>query len=368
MKAESPEVKRNDSNSPAELPDDAEHQPPPAAPYVVFEPLDDDPAIYEIPAVTDQTSYEDKAKAFAVARFPADDLSTLIPGDPPDEDFSKTKPANQVAINTFNTYIEPYYRAFSEEDLAFLRERGDRVGPYIMPKLGRHYSDVWAEEDGASSFATPAPPTNSHNNRAANQAKGKPEDINDEMLDKEEVSCGPLLSRVLAAIIAEPEDAEGETQNQINGDSTPAPSKPSATTLQGTSEMNWKVPVGKADYATLEERMKREMVYVGLLDPAQDIDFDNSEDDEVSARLRLLQRQLKEQSIVNGARKARIAELLKEQMAYQEYVTILDDLDKQVSLLRAIPMIFKTLSRLLKKSCIRTGSRSSKHTPSVPGT
>jgi transcriptional adapter 3 len=305
-------------------------------PYVVFEPLDDDPAVYEIPATDDQTSYEDKARAFAVTRFPADDLSKLIPGDPPDEDFSKAKPTNQVAISTFSAYIEPYFRPFSEEDVAFLRERGDRVTPYLIPKLGKHYSEQWAEEDGLAgpTFASPAPPTNSSSNKAANGPKGKPEDLSDEQLDREEISCGPLLSRLLAAYIPEDPEAvseEGPDSSQTaNGETTPAPNKTFATSLPNSGEVNWKVPTGKADYSTLDDRIRREMVHVGLLDPNQELDFDNRQDDEVSARLRTLQDQLRKQSIINGARKARIAEHLKEQLAYQEYVTILEDLDKQV--------------------------------------
>ena len=61
---------------------------------VEFEPLLDVPADYEIPVVDDKMSYEAKARAFAVACFPKDDLSALIPGDPLNEDFSKAKLTN----------------------------------------------------------------------------------------------------------------------------------------------------------------------------------------------------------------------------------------------------------------------------------
>jgi len=317
---------------------DVEHPPPQAPPYVVFEPLEDDPTVYEMPGVTTDTPYEEKANAFAVARFPEDNLSKLIPGDPPDEDFSKAKPTNQVAINTFNTYIEPYFRPFSEEDLAFLRERGDKLTPYLIPKLGKHYSEQWAEEDGAPVlFASPAPATNSSTVKNPNAPRGKPEDLNDDQLDREDVSCGPLLSRLLAAYMPEDptEDGAPPSPHQPNGTGTTdashaVPANSYATTLPGAAEMNWKIPTLKADYAILDERIRREMVYVGLLDPNQETDYDDSQDDEISARLRMLQKNLREQSIINGARKARIAEQLKEQLAYQEYTTILEDLDKQV--------------------------------------
>ncbi|TGZ83146.1 hypothetical protein EX30DRAFT_317159 [Ascodesmis nigricans] len=343
LKSGSPEIKRRDSSSPETARSDVDHQPPPAPPYVVFEPLDDDPGVYEIPAVTKDTSYEEKAQAFSVARFPHDDLSSLIPGDPPDEDLSKAKPTNQVAINTFAGYIEPYFRPYIEEDMAFLRERGDRDTPYLIPKLGRHYSEVWAEEDGGAHTvsASPAPPTNPHTNPLVNKPRGKPDDISDDILDREEISCGPLLSRLLSAYLPDDDPPPQSDPNAMDIDSpvpattteTPTRAPIPSTALPGASDLNWKIPTQKSDYASLDERIRREMIYVGLLDPTSSSnapDFDNTLDDEVSARLRTLQSQLREQSIMNGARKARIAEILKEHMAYQEYVTILDDLDKQV--------------------------------------
>ncbi|KAI5843887.1 histone acetyltransferases subunit 3-domain-containing protein [Morchella snyderi] len=302
---------------------DAEHQPVPAPPYTVLETLDDDPTIYEIPTSTEGWPYEKKAKAFSVTRFPTIDLTDLGPGDPPDEDFSKAKPSNQVAMNTFNTYIDPYFRPFSEEDLGFLRERGNRVTPYIMPTLGQHYSEVWAAEDG--SYASPAPASNKN----PNVPKGSSDALTDDALEKEEISCGPLLSRIMAAMIPE----EGTIDPAPEPD-TPthdsAPSAPSATTMPEATQSGWKVPTGKSDYYTLEERLQKEMQYIGLLGTNSEPDWKAREDDDVSAKLRELQKQLREQSLINGARKARIAEHLKEQLAHQEYATILDDLDKQV--------------------------------------
>jgi len=354
-RSNSPEIKRGDSEESG-----IEHQPAQAAPFVVFEPLGDDPTVYEIPTVDDTASYLERAKAYAVARFPADDLANLITGYPPDEDFSKAKPTNQVGIATFNAYIEPYFRPFSEEDLAFLRERGDRLQPYIIPKLGKHYSETWAEEDGPGpSFASPAPVTNSSCHKSVNAPRGKPDDLSDEQLDKEEVACGPLLTRLLSLYMNEDGDDNGDLTLPVNGDSPLEPVRTYAASLPNSAEVNWKIPTGKMDYAFMDERIRKEMVHVGLLDPSQELDYDTQLDDEVSGRLRKLQKQLKEQSILNGARKARIAEQLKEQLAYQEYVTILEDLDKQV-LASTIPSTMITV--------LTVGPRSNKLLLSVVGT
>lgn len=302
--------------------------------------------------------YEIKARAFAVTRFPENDLSTLTPADPPDEDCSHAKPPNQVPINTFMRYTEPYLRPFSEEDMAFLRERGDPVTPYLFPKLGRHYLEQWADEDGAnlsagagpsapepassavaataatatSAVVPPAPSTNSGTVRPSNAPRGGPDDLRNDKLDSENVSCGPLLSRLLACYLPE-ESPDAADPNTAPGEAPATPAgaqRTYATTLPNSADVNWNISTGKADYATLDQRICREMVYVGLLHPNQELDFDDSEDDEVSVRLRTLQRQLRRQTIINSARKARIAEKLKEQFAFQEYTTILEDLNQQV--------------------------------------
>lgn len=105
------------------------HQPPPApsiTQYQTFGPdpsTYDDPTIYHIREITDDMTEEEKKEIYCVAQFPHDDLSNLIAGTPPDKDFSNAKPTNQVNANTFAGYIEPYLRQFTEEDMAFLKER-----------------------------------------------------------------------------------------------------------------------------------------------------------------------------------------------------------------------------------------------------
>ncbi len=105
------------------------HQPPPAPAipqYQTFgpDPLTfDDPTIYHIREVKPGMSEEEIKEIYSVSQYPHDDLRHLVPGTPPDKDFSNAKPANQVSANTFNTYIEPYLRPLTEEDMAFLKER-----------------------------------------------------------------------------------------------------------------------------------------------------------------------------------------------------------------------------------------------------
>lgn len=181
--------------------------------------------------------------------------------------------------------------------------------------------------------------------------------MSDEVAETEQVSAGPLLSRLLSAMRPEgrplpSEDkppGEGATNGDVamsglngvvngdmNGDSQgsgeaekPTP-LPSATFIPDSTQPGWKVPTTKLDYAQIDERLKQELRYLGFLGEESEPDYDAHYDDELAARIRYLQAELKEQSIINGARKARVAELAKERLAYQEYTTILDDLDNQV--------------------------------------
>lgn len=105
------------------------HQPEaqPAIPQVqIFgeNPLKfDDPTIYNIRDVLPGMTDEEKKEIYSVSRFPKSDLSHMAAGVAPDKDFSNAKPSNQVSANTFQTYIEPYVRPLTEEDIAWLKER-----------------------------------------------------------------------------------------------------------------------------------------------------------------------------------------------------------------------------------------------------
>ncbi|KAF2857095.1 hypothetical protein K470DRAFT_273569 [Piedraia hortae CBS 480.64] len=80
----------------------------------------------------------------------------------------------------------------------------------------------------------------------------------------------------------------------------------------------------------LEKRVLQELRYVGLLSTGEVPHYELHEDDELSARLRTLQHELRNVSRINHVRKARVRELVEERMAMQEYNQVADDLDNQV--------------------------------------
>jgi transcriptional adapter 3 len=108
----------SDSHQPEPAPAVHQHQ------FFGPDPLKfDDPTIYHIRDVTPGLTDEDRMNIYCVTRFPKSDLSHMMAGAPPDKDFSNAKPSNQVSANTFASYIEPFARPLTEEDIAFLKEK-----------------------------------------------------------------------------------------------------------------------------------------------------------------------------------------------------------------------------------------------------
>jgi len=328
-----------------------EHQPPkaPAVPHLQTFGEDPstfpDPTVYEIRKVTADMSEAEKKEIYSVAQYPHNDLKDLIPGTPPDKDFSNAKPTNQVQANTFAAYLDPYFRPYTEEDLAFLREKGDRTNAFVIPRRGKkHYRDVWAEEDGAMSIDGPS---QDRGTLPPNQARGNLEEMDEAMAETDQVSAGPVLSRLLATMRPENRAPLAESNGATNGDSggagenadlndilgivEPPPLQP-ATFMTESSTDSWKKATHpKLDHSQVDERIKQELRHIGFLPPDSEPDYDAAYDDDVAARLRYLQGQLKEVSIQNAAKKARLMDLAKERLAHQEFSTICEDLDSQVN-------------------------------------
>jgi transcriptional adapter 3 len=116
--------------------DSHQPEPQPAIPQIqVFgeNPLKfDDPTIYNIRDVLPDMTDDEKKEIYSVAVFPKTDLAHMAAGVAPDKDFSNAKPSNQVSANTFLTYIEPYVRPLTEEDIAWLRERVSQLLLLLM--------------------------------------------------------------------------------------------------------------------------------------------------------------------------------------------------------------------------------------------
>ena len=192
--------------------------------------------------------------------------------------------------------------------------------------------DVWQNDPDLPFHGSPAP--GPHPDIDNCMPRGSVDGLRDEQLETMDlVSAGPLAERVLSALVEEKSATEDKDQADKDGE----PVNSIDTNGGGQS---WRVAVSKADYASFEERLKGELKYIGLLTMSEDglglsaddgaINWNNREDDEICQELRKLQKQLRQQSLENTARKMILEKKVEEQLAYQEYATILDDLDKQV--------------------------------------
>ena len=320
------------------------HRPPPVPLEGFFpDPLAPDPVIYHIRDITPDMTDEEKKEIYGVTAFPTKDLSEQIAGTPPDKDFSNAKPTNQVAATTFLAYVEPYLRQLQEEDIAWLKERGDRVTPFLaVPRDNINYQERWAREDG-NSFSDSRP-----DSLPVNQGRGSVDQIGDDNAHTDQIGPGPLAARLLALLKFEHRSLPSETNNSndfsfMNGDvndtmdldgltnghdSSEKPLPPAASVADLTGSKSTQQQ--RLEYAQADERLKMELRHLNLLGHDENPDYDAHYDDDISERLRLLQAELRRVMIVNGARKARLYDLAKERMAHQEYSTIHEDLDSQV--------------------------------------
>jgi transcriptional adapter 3 len=243
--------------------------------------------------------------------------------------------------------------------------QGDTIASYIIPPLGPDYLEVWQSDQEVPFHGSPAPGPHPEANPSV--PRGSADLLRDDHLESADVvSAGPLAERILSALVEEKVVPEEKDLNDKENDSTNA--MDSAGGGQG-----WRVAVSKADYAAFEERIKGELRFIGLLSMGEDglmsdegsINWTNREDDEICQELRKLQKQLRQQSVENTARRMILEKKVEEQLAYQEYATILDDLDKQVG--DAFNKRTKSIKAKKKRSIGGVGGGSSSAPGSVAG-
>ncbi|KLO19629.1 hypothetical protein SCHPADRAFT_898578 [Schizopora paradoxa] len=256
------------------------------------------------------------------------------------EDFTKAKTTTQqVPIGTFYTSIEPWLRPIKEEDVGWLEFTADEVEPYIVPKLGRHYTEVWEEEDinlfgglpVQLDFSSSRNHTSSSSGLPAPLPKWDPSTITDSDLASDK-GLGSITERLVTALLPNTDQAK------VKGIKEAEDALDAKLTASGSNTNNTSLPKEKVFVSDLEERIKDAARHYGLLDG--DPDFSQTNDDPISTALRKAQRQLRAVVATNKARKARLAEIARERLAYQEYVDIRDGLDKNIA---------STYAKLLKK-------------------
>lgn len=226
-------------------------------------------------------------------------------------DFVRVKPKDQIPILTFWSAIDPYFRPLTEDDRNFLLPKEDQEKYYTIPPLGRHYLDVWLEEEL---------PMNHHMKPPQQSVTMMNQPITDHDLIRQDVTCGPITERLLSSLIVQDQDVKEDEEEEEEEEEE---EDDDDDIVDNEEEV-------VADIHQFEERLKRELEYVGLFNEEEDVDWNYKEDDEICTELRATARELREQFTINEERKKRLLSVVDEQLQYEQYRHVLDNLDIQV--------------------------------------
>ncbi|KAI7879792.1 hypothetical protein K492DRAFT_130956 [Lichtheimia hyalospora FSU 10163] len=219
--------------------------------------------------------------------------------NPVDEelDFVRVKPSQQVSIFTFWQAMEPYFRQLTEDDRRFLMKKDEEVeSTFQVPPLGKHYLEQWNEED-----------------RIATEISSRHSSRTSDILD--DGSQQGLLERLLSSLIPEHEEEQQQQQQQHSNEDPDA------------IISHYEQP----ETPSFEDRLRQEMQYIGILsDDVDEHNWNAREDDDISAEIRRLGRELKEQINTNDYRKNRLLQVVDTQLQYDQYRQVLDVLESQV--------------------------------------
>ncbi|CAJ0627901.1 2408_t:CDS:10 [Entrophospora sp. SA101] len=232
--------------------------------------------------------------------------SSEIAGNDPVENNSAVKTKDQVPIKTFYEYVEQFARDFNQDDLEFLTVKPRDLRYYEFPKLGRHYSEVWEEEDQAALLSQK---TNKIDDQYSNGMSGSSKI---EITECEEF-LGPVTERLVSLFMdykesMQPIDQQENFQHfsQTNGHNNNG----HCGINNVLTEIGEKNPIKEVITRSIvidNERVLRELKAVDLTDK-EDLKWDERDDDEISIELHHLQKRLLELERRNAYRKSVIKE------------------------------------------------------------
>lgn len=239
-------------------------------------------------------------------------------------------------------------RNIKEEDVGFLEYTGDEVEPYVMPKLGRHYLEVWEDQDlgllpPVMLGELPAAPPSAF---TAPTPKWDSSTLTEADLLTEEKGHGPLTERVISALLPIPDLTvwKGVKAAEDAMEGRPGGSGAAAARRE------------RLNVTDLEVRIRDTMRYHGLLNFVVSIinylgfsslvinipfhpyllfqpDFSERVDDPIATALREAQRELRKVVATNKARKTRLISIACDRLGYQEYLEVRDSIDKNITAL-----------------------------------
>lgn len=167
-------------------------------------------------------------------------------------------------MTTFYTSIEPWLRPIKEEDIGFLEYAGDDIEPFVMPKLGRHYTEVWEEED-VKAYGCPLPGTAAMRAAARSHPalpagplpRWEPSTLSDHDAVTEERGHGPLTERLITALISMSDTTEWKGVKAAEEAMEGRPGTNGAAAAAARDKLN---------VADLEDRVTNVLRHHGILD------------------------------------------------------------------------------------------------------
>lgn len=232
-----------------------------------------------------------------------------------------------------------------------------------MPKLGRHYSEVWEDEDIALD-GVPLPgftvtrTGGSEGLSAAPAPKWDPSTLTEPDLLAEERGHGPLTERLVSALLPMPDMTiwKGVKAAEDAMEGRPGGSGAAAAKRE------------KVNVALLEDRIRDTMRFHGLLEATVSSwissfvivfesvrciqpDYTEKVDDPIATALRQAQRELRTVVATNKARKERLVAIARDRLGYQEYLDLRESIDKNIS---------GTYSKLQKKDVPKLAKKKKK--------
>ncbi|CCV00246.1 unnamed protein product [Malassezia sympodialis ATCC 42132] len=260
------------------------------------------------------------------------------------KDTARARPAKeaaQVPATTFFNFADAYFKPVTEDDLAWLSSRADDPAPFQFPELGPHYRTVWEKEDaellgvlramdGGHASTVPPPPAPRAAPEPLLPSSASLDALTDADMYSRTLCGGPLMERLASSLLL-PEDGAS------------AASAPASLAMQSTHSgssytscaSDDKVPLlpppdAHKSLADMEAQARQACEAVGLLEPGASTHFDEHADGPIASALRLAQEKLRHQIRSNEQRKARLFQVAKDYMAYQDYLACLQAAEREI--------------------------------------
>ncbi|PWN36417.1 uncharacterized protein FA14DRAFT_55038 [Meira miltonrushii] len=304
---------------------------------------------------------------------------------------ARDRKQDQVPFHTFQQWCDGWFRTLTDEDLAWLSSKSEDMDLFSIPSLGRHYKEIWEEEEANGAlvptvYLTNAPysttplqsafPVSANMNgrsmpgssngmgpgiassHMTKPPKFDPRQLKDDHLfagSLDEVRGGPFTERLLSVLLPTPppSDDSGEANQQANQNAGPG----GLVLISGHGGGNAGTSQDMADY---EDRLMRELKAIDVIGNEDSIDWSDRTDDEISSTLRKVQNLLRKQIRINEVRKLRLYELAKDRMGYQDYVACLTSAEREIESgwLKRQQQIRKSMSAQKKKKGSTSGAGS----------